>query len=191
MRTTWVILLVMIIAGTGMYYYFSRKQPPGKYDTISLGKTPDSIVKKTKIFIADNPIEIFYRDSTWQNNDSTPLRTVLDGIRTDSMDKGYSERTIFLSYDNRQFYDMEIKKPDSLIAYDIHFELSARQDTLILIGTIDQKEKGVIRFSNPMVKMYHSFVLTYNNKLPDSLRNDSSKQAGVPQASKTITVLEN
>lgn len=191
MRTTWVILLVMIIAGAGMYYFFSRKKPPGKYDTISLDNTPDSIVKKTKIFIADNPVEIYYRDSVWQNSDSTPLRAVLDGIKTDSMDKAYSGRTIFLTYDNRQFYDMEIKKPDSSIAYDIHFQLSAKQDTVILIGTIDQKEKGVIRFSNPMVKMYHSFVLTYNDKLPDSVRNDSLKETGRPQASKTITVIEN
>jgi hypothetical protein len=190
MRTTWIILIVTVLAGAGLYFYFSRKKPPGASDTVSIVNTPDSIIRKTRIFIADDPVEVFYRDSLWQMADSTPLREVLKNAPADTMNKNYPERTLYISYDHKWFYDMQIAKKDTAIGYDIALELHPQNDSIIIVATIDQKLQKKTSFSNPMIRMYRSFVLTYNNKLPDSLRNDSSTQGPGPVPSKTITVLE-
>ena len=79
MRGTWTILLIMIVAGTGMYFWFTRKPKPANYDTIVFKDTPDSIVKKMQVYLADDPKEVMYLDSVWMQSDSTPLKQVLNG----------------------------------------------------------------------------------------------------------------
>lgn len=190
MRTTWIILAIMLLAGAGLYFYFTQKQAPGSSDTIKLVNTPDSIVQKTQILIADAPFEVFFRDSSWQYSDSALLRKIGTTAGNDTMNKNYHERTIFISYDNKWFFDMPVKKADTTIGYDFTFELKPQNDSMIVVGTIDQKAKGKFKFANAMMKMYQSFVITYNEKMPDSLRNDSLPPPEGPAPTKTITVLK-
>lgn len=190
MRTTWIILALTVLIGAGLYFYFMRKEAPGNADRVSLVNTPDSIAAKTQIFFADDPLEVFYHDSTWQFEDSTKLRSINVSSSGDTLSKAYPERTLFISYDNKWFFDLELKKPDSSIAYDIQLQLKPQNDSLLIYGTIDQKGKGKLQFRNPMMRIFNSFVITYNEKIPDSLRNDSSSKEAGPAPSKTITVLQ-
>jgi hypothetical protein len=98
MRGTWIILLIMVAAGAGMYFWFgSRKPKASKHDTIVFKNTPDSIISKMKVYLADDPKEVMYLDSVWMQQDSTPLKQVLNGVTQDTMPKAYSNLTLFLA----------------------------------------------------------------------------------------------
>jgi hypothetical protein len=190
MRTTWIILLLTIAAAAGMYFYFSRKTEPAKYDTIAFKNTPDSILQKVKVYTADRPMEVFYHDSSWTLADSTPLTRIMNNRTSDSIGKHYEEKTLFVTYDDKYFYDMDLRKADSNAAYSINLQLVSLSDTMMVYGSIDQKNAGVINFRNPMANLYRSFVITYNDRIPDSLKTDTSGSAPQTKATKIITVLK-
>jgi hypothetical protein len=190
MRTTWIILFLTIAAAAGMYFYFSRKAEPAAYDTISFKNTPDSILQKVKVYTADRPVEVFYHDSSWTLSDSTPLIRIMNNRTTDSISKNYVEKTLFVTYDNRFFYDMDLRKVDSNAAYNINLQLVPVSDSMMVYGSIDQKNAGLINFRNPMANLFKSFVITYNDRIPDSLKIDTSQGTSQTRATKTITVLK-
>jgi hypothetical protein len=190
MRTTWIILIVTIAAAAGMYFYFTRPKSQATYDSISFQQTPDSILQKIKVYTADDPFEVFYRDSMWTLADSTPLRQIMTNGKSDSISKGYKEKTLFVTYDDRFFYDLELRKADSAAAYDISLQFVPASDTMMVYGSIDQRNAGVINFRNPMTNLYHSFVITYNDRRADSLRTDTTDLAPKTKATKIITVLQ-
>jgi hypothetical protein len=190
MRTTWLILLLMVLAGAGMYYFATRKKPLAPYDTITIHDTPDSIKNRIKLFAAFNPTEITYRDSAWYRQDSIPLEQVPLDSAVSVFDKKYKSVTFYLDYDHAWFYDVEVNKPSEDISYIIKFAINKLKDTLQAAGTIDDQQHDQLRFNGPMMKMYQSFILTYNNKLPPV--QDSTQEAPTgPQPAKTITVLRN
>ena len=188
MRTTWIILLLMILAGGVMYFLANRNKTIAPYNTITLGNTPDSIKQKTTLLVAYNPVEIFYRDSSW-TNDSIPLKQVtLDSSRI-NFDKHYSTVTFYLDYAHQYFYDLEVPKVDPGTPLAISFQINPSPEGFQVAGVIDNKKTDQLRFSGPMMKMYKGFVLTYNDKLPadSTISVDSTKT----RANKTITVIEN
>lgn len=188
MRTTWIILLLMLVAGSVMYYFATRKKPPAAFDTIVIHNTPDSIRNNTRLFVAFNPAEVYYRDSAWSTGDSIALKQVILDSSLNTFDKNYHTVTFFIDYNHQFFYDLEIPKPDPELPYAISFGIRPVNDTLQVTGTIDNKRNGLLRFSGPMLKMYKAFVLTYNNKIPaDSTQTPDSSHAIKP--SKTITVI--
>lgn len=191
MRGTWIILLIMVVAGIGMYFWFTRKPKPANHDTIVFNDTPDSIVKKMQVYLADDPKEVMYLDSAWMLSDSTPLKRVLNGVEQDTMSKSYSNITLFIAYDHHSFYDLELKKPDPKMAYTINFEVMEQNnnDTLILDGTIVPLKGDIIHFAVPMTKLYSRFVITYNHKLPQPPPDSTVIKGHEPI--KTITILEN
>ncbi|HEY1202068.1 MAG TPA: hypothetical protein VGE79_13845 [Niastella sp.] len=190
MRGTWIILLIMVAAGVGMYFWFQPKPKSTKSDTIVFKNTPDSIIKKMKIYLAEDPKEVMYLDSVWMQSDSTPLKQVLDGVTEDTMSKAYSNLTLFLAYDHHSFYDLELKKPDPKLSYNITLEVQPQQgDTLMLTGTILPNKGDGWQFQSPMMKIYSRFVVTYNYKLP-APPPDSTAIKG-HDANKTITILKN
>lgn len=190
MRGTWIILLVMVIAGTGMYFWFSRKPKPANHDTIVFKDTHDSIVKKMHVYLADDPKEVMYTDSVWMQSDSTPLKQVLNGVEQDTMSKQYSSLTLFITYDHHSYYDLEITKPDPKMAYTINLEvMPENSDTLILDGLIQPVKGDAIHFAVPMTKLYSKFVITYNHKLPPPPPDSTAIKGHEPI--KTITILQN
>ncbi|MFT3825483.1 MAG: hypothetical protein QM731_16310 [Chitinophagaceae bacterium] len=189
MRTTWIILLCMILAGGVMYFLARRPSSPGTADTISLVNTPDSIQQNIKMYVAYNPAEVYYRDSAWWLYDSLPLQLVPLENGKNTFNKNYSAATFYVTYDQHHFYDIEITKPDSSRAYDIRFSIKPIHDTLAVIGTIDDGKNDVMQFSGPMLPLYHQFVLTYNNKLSAPLLD--SNTAIEQNADKTITIIKN
>lgn len=200
MRTTWLILIVMILAGGGMYYFATRKKPIAPHDTIILQDTPDSIRSKIRLFVAYNPTEITYKDSTWYERDSIPLKQVPLDSATNAFDKHYQSATFYLDYDHAWFYDIEVNKPKQDLAYTLRFAISKMNDTLHASGIIDDLQHDQLRLSGPMMKMYQAFLLTYNNKLPpavdstakaDSTADSATAAPSATPASKTITVIRN
>jgi hypothetical protein len=190
MRGTWIILLVMVVAGAGMYFYFTRKPKIANHDTIAFTNTPDSIIQKMKVYMADDPKEVMYLDSVWVHADSTPLKQVLNGIATDTISKQYSAITLFLTYDNHSFYDLELKKPNPKLAYNINLKvLPQNNDTLIVDGLIQPQEGDAMHFQGPMMKLYSKFVVTYNYKLPQPPPDSTAIKGHDPN--KTITILKN
>lgn len=190
MRGTWIILLITVLVGTGMYFLSKRKPKPAGFDTIVFKNTPDSIIKKMKVYLAYDPKEVMYLDSVWVQSDSTPLKQVLDGVAQDTMNKQYSFITLFFAYGNHSFYDLEIKKPNPKLAYNINIEIEPQNnDTLIVDGLIEPQEGDAMHFRNPMMKMYSKFVVTYNYKLPQP-PPDSTAIKG-HDANKTVTILKN
>lgn len=190
MRTTWIILLLTIAAAAGLYFYFSRKPEPAAYDTIAFRNTPDSILQKVKVYTADRPVEVFYNDSSWTLADSTPLTRIMTNRTTDSITKRYAEKTLIVTYDEKFFYDMDLRKADSNAAYTINLQLVPVSDSMMVYGSIDQKDAGVINFRNPMASMFRSFVITYSDRVPDSLKTDTAGGAPQTKATKIITVLK-
>lgn len=190
MRTTWIILLLTVAAAAGLYFYFTQKKDPAAYDTIAFKNTPDSVLRKVKVYTADHPIEVFYADSAWMLADSTPLVRIMQNGTSDSITKSYKEKTLFVTYDNKFFYDLELRKADSNAAYDINLQLVPATDSMMLFGSIDQRGTGIINFRNPMANMFRSFVITYNDRKPDSLRLDTTAGAPQTKATKIITVLK-
>ena len=189
MRSTWVILLLTILIGGGMYFFKMRKKPSSAVDSVTIDNTADSIRGKMQLYQAFNPSQILYKDSAWFQGDSTPLKQIpLDSTRN-SFDKHYKDVTFYLAYNNQYFYDLEVTKPTLETSYDISFEIAAVHDTLWLKGTIDDRHNDLIKFQGPMMKMYKSFLLTYNSKMPPP--TDSTQTETGPQPAKTITVLQN
>lgn len=191
MRGTWIILLIMILIGAGMYFWFTRKPKPANSDTIVFKNTADSIVQKMQVYLADDPKEVMYFDSVWMQSDSTPLKKVLSGVTQDTMSKQYSNITLFLAYGNQSYYDLELKKPDPKQAYTISLEVEpmSDSDTLIVDGLITPQKGDAMHFASPMMKMYSRFVITYNHKLPPPPPDSTAIKGHEP--SKTITVLKN
>lgn len=191
MRTTWIIILLMILIGGGMYFYKTRKRPPSALDTVGISNTADSIRSKLQLYQAFNPSAIHYKDSTWfqGDSDSVKLKQISLDSTHNSFDKHYKDVTFYLAYGNQYFYDLEVTKPTLETSYDIDFEVTSIHDTLWVKGTIDDKHNDLIKFQGPMMKMYRSFLLTYNNKMPPP--TDSTVMEAGPQPAKTITVLEN
>jgi hypothetical protein len=180
----------MVVAGTGMYFWFSRKPKPANSDTIVFKSTPDSIVKKMQVYLADDPKEVMYMDSVWMQSDSTPMKQVLSGIAQDTMSKQYSNITLFINYDHHSFYDLELKKPDPKMAYTINLEvIPQNNDTLILDGIIQPAKGDALHFQAPMTKLYSKFVITYNHKLPQPPADSTAIKGHEPN--KTITILKN
>ncbi len=181
----------MVIAGIGMYFWFNRKPKTANHDTIVFKNTPDSIIKKLKIYMADDPKEVMYIDSVWMHADSTPLKEVLNGVEQDTMSKQYSKATLFITYGNHSFYDLELTKPNPKIAYNISFEIEPMtdSDTLIIDGLITPQEGDAIHFASPMMDMYSKFVITYNHKLPQEPVDSTAIRGHDPN--KTITILKN
>jgi hypothetical protein len=131
-----------------------------------------------------------YLDSVWETSDSIPLKQVLNGVAQDTMSKQYSAITLFLTYDNQSFYDLEIKKPNPKMAYNIELKvLPKNNDTLLVDGLIRPQQGNAMHFAAPMMKLYSRFVLTYNYKLPPP-PPDSLAIKG-HDASKTVTILKN
>lgn len=192
MRTTWLILLIMVLAGAGMYYFATQKQALAPYDTIALHDTPDSIRQKLRIFAAYNPIEVTYRDSGWYQQDSVPLKEISLDSAVNAFDKNYKSVTFYLDYAHAWFYDIEVNKPKD-IPYKISFAVNSLRDTLQASGIIDDQEHEQLRFNGPMMKMYNAFLLTYNSKLPppppDSTQDSSQQEPPAIPAAKTITVI--
>ncbi|WP_207512385.1 hypothetical protein [Longitalea luteola] len=191
MRGTWIILLIMVVAGVGMYFWFNRKPKAANHDTIVFKNTPDSIIKKLKVYVADDPKEVMYLDSIWMQADSTPLRQVLNGVEQDTMSKQYSNITLFITYGQHSFYDLELKKPDPKMAYTLNFEIEpmSDSDTLIIDGLITPQQGDAIHFASPMMELYSKFVVTYNHKLPQPPPDSTAIRGHDPN--KTITILKN
>lgn len=198
MRITWIILIIMLVAGAGMYFLSTIKSAPGVYDTVAIENTVDSVMKKVKVFVANDPAEIYYLDGVWMKPDSIPLKKVLDGSKLSFMNKGYNSITLFFTWGDRFFYDLEIQKPDTTLAYQVEFSVRSQNDSVYVDGSIDKKD-DVIHFAGPMMPLYKQFVLTYNNKMPplppDSTAIGDTAEAADepkgPQPNKTITVLQN
>lgn len=195
MRTPILILSIMLIAGTVMYFISRYQAPPGEYDTISIENKDADIYSKVKVFAVTEPTEIYFADSNWMKPDSTPLKVVADGSKVNFMNKQYASVALILTYDNSYFYDLEIDKPDPNEAFEISFAMKPEGDSVVVTGSVDKKEGDMVAFSGPMIKMYKQFILTYNNRMPpapaDSTAGDSTVLARAPMPNKTITVLEN
>jgi hypothetical protein len=196
MRLTWIILGVMLIAGAAMYYVSTIKRGPGIYDSIAIEHTADSLTKRIKIYLANDPAEVYYLDSVWLQQDSTPLKKVLESSKLSFINRRYSSVTLFLVYNDHFFYDLEVDKPDTTASYEISFNVRSQHDTLYVKGAVDNRDGDVLGFEGPMIPLYKQFVLTYNNKLPppppDSTATDgdSTQPAGL-LPNKTITILRN
>jgi len=188
MRAPSIILVITVVIGTIMYFMFTRKPKFANYDTITFTNTPDSIIKKMKVYMADDPKEVMYMDSSWLQADSTQLKLIMDGVTKDTISKAYSDITLFIAYGDHSFYDLELKKPDPKLAYNINLEIQPQNnDTLIIDGIIVPQKGDAMHFQSPMMKMYSKFVVTYNSKLPQ-LSVDSMAIRG-HDPSKTITIL--
>ncbi len=190
MRTTWIILLVMVAAAAAMYFYFSRKDAPAAQDVLRIVNTPDAIRSRLKFSEASQPAEVFFRDSAWYLEDSTELPQVLMNKNVDSINKAYKEKTIFLTYDDRLYFDLDLRKTDSAEAFTIDLQVSGGADSVFVTGSIDQGKSGIISFRSPMANLYRSFVITYHDRLPDSVRNDTTRARLQSQATKVVTVIE-
>lgn len=188
MRTTWIILLLMLLAGGIMYYFAKKEKPLAAYDTIALINTPDSIKQKTRLFVAYDPKKIRFHDSAWTMNDSLPLQSInLDSAST-SFNKNYPSVTFYLVYNNQFFYDVEVPKRNPTIPYNIRFQIQGTNGNWLAKGSVDSVDTNLYQFQGPMMKMYRSFVVNYNDKLPV----DSAQLADTgTRANKTIVVLEN
>jgi hypothetical protein len=181
----------MVVAGAGMYFWFTRKPKPAASDTIVFKNTPDSIIQKMQVYLADDPKEVMYLDSVWMQSDSTPLRKVLSGVGQDTMSKQYSNITLFLAYDHHSFYDLELKKPDPKMAYTISLEVEpmSDSDTLVIDGLITPQKGDAMHFASTMMPMYSRFVITYNYKMPQPPVDSTAIRGHDPN--KTITILRN
>ena len=189
MRGTWIILGIMVVAGIIMYFVMDRKPKRIDHDSIVFINTPDSIVQRMKVYVANQPTEVMYLDSVWMQQDSTPLKQVAGGTEESRLEPLDSNVNIYLSYNDKYFYDLELKKPNPKYAYRLNFQIEPQNgDTLVLAGQLQPQVGDILTFQAMMMKVYPKFVITYNSRLPQE-PIDSNKIEG-HKADKTITVLE-
>lgn len=188
MRTTWIILSIMVLAGVVMYWLSQRKSPPGLYDSISISDTSGRAVERVKVYLARNPVEVDYNDSTGWSEDSIPLMKILDGSSLNFFNKNYKSAALYFTLDNKYFFDFEIHKKDTSQAYDISFRFQPVRDSFYIKGVIDTHQDSVLRFSGPMIRMYKAFAVIYNYKLPPEPVDSNDLPEG-PQPTKTISIL--
>lgn len=191
MRTTWLILLAMVVAGFAMYYFANRQRPVAPHDTIALANTPDSIRQKLRIFIAYDPSEVTFRDSNWYEHDSIPLKEIPLTQSLNTFNKQYTAATLYIDYGHQWFYDVAVKKPTQDAAFDLSFTVNSQEAGFLAQCIINDPLHDQLRLSGPMMKMYSAFLLTYGSKLPaDSTHTDTSAGPQAPLPDRLITVLK-
>lgn len=190
MRTTWLILLAMVLAGIAMYYVANRKKPAAPFDTISLINTPDSIRQRLRLFVAYDPAEITYKDSTWYEHDSIPLKEISLDRQLISLNKQYTNATLYIDYAHQWFYDVAVNKQTPGVAYELTLGVNNVADTLRAQAVINDPDRGQLRLSGPMMKMYSAFLLTYSSKLPPSTDSTAEGTPLTPPAARLITVIK-
>lgn len=188
MRTTWLILLAMLLAGTAMYYVANRQKPVSPYDSISITNTADSIRQKIRVFVAYDPAEVTFRDSAWYEHDSIPLKEVPVQQAFNTFDKHYTNATFYIDYGHQWFYDVVVSKPTQDAAYELHFTVNNSADSFRLQGIINDPARNQLHLRGPMMKMYNAFLLTYGNKLPPN--TDTATGPQPPPPSRLITVIK-
>ncbi|HEU4607811.1 MAG TPA: hypothetical protein VFS31_06850 [Chitinophagaceae bacterium] len=190
MRSTWIILVFMLLAGVAMYFISKRQPVNGPYDSISLSDTSSLSRANTRVFLAYEPVEINYTDSIGWQQDSTALKKLLDGSNTlNFFNKHYQSAGLYITYNNQYFFDLEINKTDTARAYDISFRIAPRKDSFFIEGKIDTHLDSVVRFSGPMLPLYREFSVIYNHKLPPDPAD--SLDPGAPKSDKTISISRN
>lgn len=190
MRTTWLILLAMVLAGIAMYYVANRKKTAAPSDTISLLNTPDSIRQRLRLFVAYDPAEITYRDSAWYEHDSIPLKEIPLDRPHISLNKQYANATLYIDYGHQWFYDVAVNKPMPGTAYELTLSVNNVADTLRAQAVISDPDRGQLRLSGPMMKMYNAFLLTYSDKVPPSTDSTAAGTPPMPPAARLITVIK-
>lgn len=187
MRTTWIILVLMLLIGGIMYYLAKKPNKTTVHNTISFGDTPDSIRTKTTLYVAYNPAQVYFRGNGWTNQDSTPLKIIPPDSALSAFN-GHRSATFYIDYDHQYFYDIEISQPAKGHPFGITLDLQPDpgNNTLQLNGVVDS-QNGKLDFSGPMMKMYGAFVLSYNARIPDSLK---SADSSMMKAEKLITIID-
>lgn len=186
MRTTWIILVLMLLVGGIMYFIAQKTDHPVIDNTISFGDTPDSVKKKTTIYAAYDPAQLFYRDSAWFTPDSLPLKPVSPDSALSAFSTQHGSATFLVDYDHQYFYDIEISRPATGQPFGMHLQLKPDNNGILLDGVINS-QNGKFDFSGPMMKMYRRFSLAYNARVPDSLKSPDSV---LMKAEKVITILD-
>ncbi|MBO9632721.1 MAG: hypothetical protein J7578_06350 [Chitinophagaceae bacterium] len=186
MRTTWLILVLMLLIGGIMYFLAQKPQRTTVHNTIAFGNTPDSIRQRTILYVAYDPAQVYFRDSAWSTADSTPLKIIPPDSALSAFN-GHGSATFYIDYNHQYFYDIEISKPATGQPFGLTLDLQPdpANNTVQLSGVVDS-QNGKLDFSGPMMKMFNAFVLSYNTKIPDSLRSADSSLA---KAEKLITVI--
>lgn len=187
MRTTWIILVLTLLAGAIMYFLAQKPNKTTVHNTISFGNTPDSIRNNTTLYVAYDPAQVYFRDSGWVTADSSPLK-VIPADSALSAFNGHGSATFYLDYGHRYFYDIEISKPATGQPFGITLDLAPDPDnnTFNVNGVVDS-QNGKLDFSGPMMKMYKAFVVSYNARIPDSLK---SADSAMLKAEKVITIIQ-
>lgn len=186
MRTTWIILVLVLLIGGIMYFLAQKPDKTTVHNTITFGNTPDSIRQRTRLYVAYDPAQVYFRDSAWSNPDSSLLKIIPPDSATNAFN-GHGSATFYIDYNHQYFYDIEISKPATGQPFGITLDLQPDpgNNTIQLNGVVDS-QNGKLDFSGPMMKMYNAFVLSYNTRVPDSLRSADSSLA---KAEKLITVI--
>ncbi|WP_276485189.1 hypothetical protein [Paraflavitalea pollutisoli] len=188
MRTTWLILLAMVLAGIAMYYVANRQKPVSPYDTISITNTADSISQKVRVFVAYDPAEVSFRDSTWYEHDSIPLKELSVHQTLNTFDKHYTNATLYIDYGHQWFYDVVVNKPAQDAAYQLNFTINNSADSFRLEAVINDPARDQLHLRGPMMKMYNAFLLTYGNRLSPNTDTTTGPQA--PPPARLITVIK-
>lgn len=177
----------MLLIGGIMYLLARKPQKTTVHNTISFGNTPDSIKNKTTLYVAYNPSQVYFRQNGWSNADSSLLKVIPPDSALSAFN-GHGSATFYVDYNHQYFYDIEISKPATGQPFGITIDLEpdAANNTMQLNGVVDS-QNGKLDFSGPMMKMYNAFVLSYNTRIPDSLKSADSSMAN---AEKLITVIE-
>ncbi|NML20653.1 hypothetical protein HHL16_07195 [Pseudoflavitalea sp. G-6-1-2] len=186
MRTTWIIIISMLLVGGIMYFIAQKNDHPVIDNIISFGDTPDSVKKKTQLYAAYDPAQLYYRDSAWFTQDSLPLKSINPDSALNAFDQQHSSATFLIDYDHQYFYDIEISKPATGQPFGMHLQLKPADDGIMINGAINS-QNGKFDFSGPMMQMYRKFSIAYNAKLPDSLKSADST---LMKAEKVITIIE-
>lgn len=186
MRTTWIILVLMLLVGGIMFFIAQKNDHPVIDNIISFGDTPDSVKKKTQIYAAYDPIQLYYHDSVWFTQDSVPLKTIHPDSALNAFNQQHGSTTFLIDYNHQYFYDIEISRPATGQPFGMHLQLKPEADEILITGAINS-QNGKFDFSGPMMRMYRKFSLAYNAKLPDSLKSPDST---LMKAEKVISIID-
>lgn len=155
MKTHWYIILITILIGAGMYYYFGVSN--NKYDQIILN---NDNIDDYKIYLSDYTDTIYFKDGKFYGNNHQEFKPYIVPATGKLSCTLAVKNTIVVTYKDKWFYDIPLTKTESGTGYKVNINVVEEDDESKYLETVlKYKIKPYLIMNGYMMPMYDNFEM--------------------------------